>query len=191
MAGLRGAFPTIRLGVIDDARGRQRRRRRIELLAAIGALVAGVILFAPRADEPTTPPRAATPPPPAGVPWRTVLTSKPFMGASCPTPNSTACGRFGVAVWLKRPARAVEATILDRHFALDNRQWSGPVHAHKRKMFAGFVREAGLGGKLGVPPGVLWEGDPIPYVLVRLRIDYGRGAPVLTQARVPLRPGWG
>jgi hypothetical protein len=190
MAGLRSALPTLRLGVIDDARRRQRRRRRIQLLAAIGALVAAVILVALRAEEPTTTPRAAMPPPPAGVPWSTVLTRKPFMGASCATPNSTACGRFGLAVWLKRPATAVDATILDRHFALDNRQWSGPVRAHKRKMFAGFLREAGLAGKLGVPPGV-WEGDPIPYVLVRLRIDYGRGAPVPTQARVPLRPGWG
>jgi hypothetical protein len=186
-------LPTFRWGVIDDARRRQHRRRLVvSLTALVAALVAAVIVAERPADEPPAPSAAPSPPPAAPqVPWRSVLDGKPFMGASCSTPNSTSCGRFGVAVWLKRPARAIDATVLDRHIALDNKQWSGPVRNHKRKMFAGFLRGADLGGRLGVPPGVVWEGDPIPYVLVRLRIDYGKGAPVLTQARVPLRPGWG
>jgi hypothetical protein len=192
MAGLRSAIPTLRLGVIDDARRRQRRRRLFVTLAILVAagIAAAMVLDRP-APAPTPQPSSVVPPGPRLVDWHSVLDGKPFMGASCPTPNSTACGRFGVAVWLKRPARTVHATILDQRIALDDKQWSGSVRNHKRKMFAGFLRGAGLGGRLGVPDGVVWEGDPIPYVLVRVRIDYGRGAPVFTQARVPLRPGWG
>src|SRR4051794_14398164 len=83
--------------------------------------------------------------PPANVvPAKTVFSKSPYMGVSCSTPNSTACDRFGLAVWLRRPAVAVDAEVGGRWLSLDDQQWSGPVRHHKRKMFAGFMHHAGL-----------------------------------------------
>jgi SAM-dependent methyltransferase len=37
----------------------------------------------------------------------------------------------------------------------------------------------------------LWQGDPTPYPVVWLLIDYGRGRHAVTHLRVPLSAGWG
>jgi hypothetical protein len=189
---LRGALPHIRLGVIDDARRRQRRRWHIgSALFALAALVTvAVAVDRSPSAPPAAPPKPA--PAPAATPlvaWKTVLTRTPYMGISCGAPNSTECDRIGLAVWLKRPAVGVSATLLGRHIALDDSQWSGPARNHQRKMFAGFLPHAGLATRLGLPPH--WEGDPTPFARVRLRVDYRFGAHVETRLRVPLMAGWG
>jgi hypothetical protein len=40
------------------------------------------------------------------------------MGVSCPIPNSFACDRVGVAVWLREPALSVDAAIAGREVQL-------------------------------------------------------------------------
>lgn len=49
---------------------------------------------------------------------RQVLARAPYMGVACPTPNSIACDRIGLAIWLKEPARTVTATIAGHHLRL-------------------------------------------------------------------------
>src|SRR5437763_4253188 len=148
-------LPTLRLGVIDDARRRQRRRRLGLLAALMAGLLAAVLVLegSPRAPvAPLQRPPAAAPQPPAEVVgWRVVLSREPYMGVSCGTPNSTACDRLGLAVWLKSPALRVSATLLGRRFALADRAWSGPARRAGRRMFAGFLAHAGLSSKLRLP----------------------------------------
>jgi hypothetical protein len=54
-----------------------------------------------------------------------LFSESPYMGVACHIPNSIACDRIGLTVWLRRPALTVTATISGRSFALENRMWSG------------------------------------------------------------------
>lgn len=192
MGGLKGALPTIRLGVIKDARRRQRRRR-VALLVGVAAALAVVVLVAERpVDEPPAPPAAAPPAPPTKLlPWTRVLTRVPYMGVACSTPSSTACHRIGLAVWLKRPAVAVDATLVGRRLPLDSKDWWGRSGPRGRRMFVGYLRGPDVNAKLGIPPVSHWEGAPTPLRVVRLRISYRDGAREKTRVRVPLMAGWG
>ena len=107
---------------------------------------------------------------------------------SCRRPNSVACDRVGLAVWLRHPARGVEAEIDGRRFALDDEKWSSGA-----RMFAGFLERAGLrgDGALGVGGAATWHGDPPVRARVRLWIRHEGGRPLTTTVRVPLHPGWG
>jgi hypothetical protein len=175
----------VRFGVIDDARRRQRRRWLGWIAVGLVAVVALVLtLDRPARDQPAPPG-----PPVHFVPPSRVLARAPYVGVSCSIPNSTRCDDLGLAVWLKRPAVAVNAEMARRRFSLDDRQWSGPVRHHRRRMFAGFLRGAGLGQTFRLPPS--WEGQPARSAVVRVRIDYGRGVVVETRVRVSLSPGWG
>jgi hypothetical protein len=130
-----------------------------------------------------------------------VLARDPYMGVSCSIPNSIACDRVGLSVWLRRPAVAVSATIAGAPVKLDDRQWSGPRHDGRRTLFAGFLQPAGIVSRLHVTPDpgspTTWEANSaVPAVLpppaiVRLRIDYGHGRVVITQTRVELHAAWG
>jgi hypothetical protein len=179
------SFPKVRLGVIDDARRRQRRRR-LGLAAAGIAAAAGLVftLNRPANDRARQPSSAARVVAPGKV-----FSESPYMGVTCRVPNSTSCDDVGLAVWLRRPAVGVEGRIAGRWFSLDDPGWSGPVHDHKRKMLAGFLRHAGLSRRFHLPRH--WEGQPPRSPIVRVRIDYGRGAPVETRFRLTLSPGWG
>jgi hypothetical protein len=180
------SLPDVRFGVIDDARRRQRRRWIGWIAVGLVALVALVLAVdRPAPHQPSAPVR-----PVHFVPASRLLSREPYMGVSCSTPNSTSCDRFGLAVWLKRPALTVQAEIRGRTFALNDRQWSGRPHGNRRKMFAGFLQPARLQSDYHVAP-IRWEGQNAPHPLLRLRVDYGRGAPVETRTRVWLSPGWG
>ena len=130
-----------------------------------------------------------------------VLARDPYLGVSCGIPNSIACDRVGLSVWLRRPAVAVRATIAGAPVKLDDRQWSGPRRHGRRTLFAGFLQPAGIISRLHVTPDpgspTTWEANTaVPAVLpppeiVRLRIDYGRGRVVVTQTGVELHAGWG
>jgi hypothetical protein len=39
------------------------------------------------------------------------LLQPPYLGIACPGPNTTTCGRVGIAVWLHGPARRVDASL--------------------------------------------------------------------------------
>lgn len=74
-----------------------------------------------------------------------VFVKDPYMGVSCRTPSSTACGRVGLAVWLARRA-TVTATIDGASFTVDDptrslhpRQGSRPLYT-----YAGFLQPAGM-----------------------------------------------
>src|SRR3954465_2938663 len=61
-------------------------------------------------DEPPTPPRAHPAP--------LALQRAPYIGVSCRTPNSIACDRVGLAIWLRRPVARLTATINSRTVAM-------------------------------------------------------------------------
>src|SRR5438270_737090 len=53
-----------------------------------------------------------------------VFSKDPYMGVACHVANSIACDRVGLAVWLRRPAIAVSASIAGAILKLDDPQWS-------------------------------------------------------------------
>jgi hypothetical protein len=175
-------LPKIHLGVIDDARKRQRRRWLVSSAAAVAAVVAvGFALDQPSADRSAPPVRAAQLVPPSKV-----LSREPYMGVACSIPNSTRCDRIGLAVWLKRPAVGVRAKIDGRYVSLQREQWASKSAAP----YSGYLRQFGLKRSYHVP--VHWLGARPPvHPAVRLRIDYGRGRIVRTRLRVWLMAGWG
>lgn len=63
------------------------------------------------------------------------------------------------------------------------------MRRERRKMFAGFLREAGLRENFRLPPH--WEGQPPRRPFVRVRIEYGTGHVVETRVRLGLMAGWG
>ncbi len=121
-----------------------------------------------------------------------VVEREPYLGVACRTPNSIACDRVGLALWLATPAARVTATIGGRTFALDDETWSDP----RGDLHIGYLRRAGLSGTgpLGVtpdePPERLVRADAA-RPLVHLRITRRDGRTETTRVRVGLHPGWG
>jgi hypothetical protein len=130
------------------------------------------------------------------------------MGVSCQLPNSIACDRIGLSVWLRRPALAVTATIAGASLKLNDPNWSGTARVGRRPafVFAGFLQPAGIISRLRLTPdpgGKTWMAHPdsstssmtgaapAPAPRVQVRIDYGHGRIVLTELNVALSPGWG
>lgn len=109
------------------------------------------------------------------------------MGIACRQPNTIGCDRVGLAVWSRRPARAVHATIAGRRLSLDDREWSARSDRGLRRGFAGFLQHAGPGGAgpLAVRPGHRVSAT------VRLTITYANGTQQATKLRIGLAPGWG
>jgi hypothetical protein len=129
------------------------------------------------------------------VPPRRVLARAPTMGVACPRPNRFACDRVGLAVWLRRPAVAVEARIGERPLRLDDAEWSGALRHGRRRMFAGFLQPAGLlAGPLRLHaddgPG-RWVGHRAVRAGVELLIERSPRRFVRTSLSVPLAAGWG
>ena len=124
-----------------------------------------------------------------------VLSREPYMGVSCPIPNSFACDRVGLAVWLREPAVRVHAAIAGMGFELDDPEWSGPSERGERRMFAGFLQPAGLiDGPLEVTPDAgpdRWIGRSAVSAPVDLQIVREDGAADATSVDVRLSPGWG
>jgi hypothetical protein len=105
------------------------------------------------------------------------LAREPYVGVACRAPNTTACGRVGVAVWLaRRHAVRVDATLAGAHVRLQPPPEVGAF-------WQGFVRL-----RLGLPAS--WVGSPPRRLTLRLRIAYGDGVRVGSM-RVQLSPGWG
>jgi hypothetical protein len=147
---------------------------------ALAAIVAGVA--APAAAAPAVRPR-------------TLLARTPSLGVACRVANSIACDRVGLAVWLRRPARAVTATVAGRRVQLDDRAWSGPARRGLRRMFAGFLHPAGLrDGPLRVVPDGgrdRWTGRHPVRATVVVWVRDARGRIARTRVCVELRAGWG
>ncbi len=187
--------------MIEDARARQRRHRRIGLALLAAAAVAGVLaILSSGGDTPTAQPSGAQPFSGPGIvePAATAFLQPPSMGVACGIPNSIACDRLGLAVWLTRRA-TVTATIADGPpIRLDDPHWSYFVRYHGQAIhvYAGFLQPAGLTTRFHIipkPKTQTWDGSTTnaPSPLVHFRIDYGLGDVVFTQTHVLLRPGWG
>lgn len=132
-------------------------------------------------------------PPTSERPAGSVLSRPPYLGVACPVPNSIACDRVGLAVWLRKPARRVSATIGRQRFALDDERWRRDTRGDAH---IGYLQPAGLRGEgpLGVrvdePPDRLTRADAA-RPLITLRITLAGGRTVVTRTRAGLHPGWG
>jgi hypothetical protein len=185
-------------GVIEEARRRQHRRRTSGTIGAVLAAAVGAVLLTQRAAHTPRPS-----PPPAThsahhIPIArsaAVLAREPGMGVACQVPNSIACDRVGLAVWLRRPAIAVSATIAGSALNLNDPAWSGSLRNGRRTMFAGFLQPAGLlDGALKVRPDrgrYYWIGSHEVGARVSIVVDYGGGLEVETTTMVGLHAGWG
>jgi hypothetical protein len=124
------------------------------------------------------------------LPRRLQLRKPSYLGVRCPVANSLTCDRAGLAVWLRRPVRRLEATIDGRRFALRPPQqrdgfWEGVMRN------AGFLRP---GAALHVVPAGKrghWEGLGAPRVVVRLTATAPDGATERADVVVDLRAGYG
>lgn len=181
--------------LIERARRRQRRRRRRVAAAVIAAIALGALVGVLADDPGSAPLRSPKAPRVMVVSPDAVLARQPYLGVACPTPNSIRCDRVGLAVWLKRPALSVRATLAGRTFSLDHRGDLPARGRAPRTEFDGFLQPAGIVRRLGVRPdagGRFWYGDGFPRSPdVQLRIDYSNGQQVVTELRVLLAPGWG
>ena len=118
------------------------------------------------------------------------------MGVACRQPNSIACDRVGLAVWTRRFARGVRATIAGRELQLEDPSWSGESRHGLRRLFAGFLHHAGLRGRGPLAVRVenghnRWTGVHPVELRVRLLITYADGSQLTTTVRTGLSPGWG
>jgi hypothetical protein len=125
----------------------------------------------------------------ATAPVRPLFTREPEVGVACPgMPNSIACDRVGVAVWLARPAVGMTATVEGQPLRLRRPHTAGG-------WWEGYLQPAGLlDGALRVHPDrgrSYWQGSHPRDAHLTLRIMRASGAIDPASATVALRPGWG
>ena len=125
------------------------------------------------------------------APARWILRRPPYMGVACPTANSIACDRIGLAVWLRQPALTVTATIADRHLRL---RPSGP-EGDGATYWEGYLQPAGLlDGPLKVTPDrgrYFWRSKHARYAALALTIEGHHGVVRHLLLRQWLAAGWG
>ncbi len=108
------------------------------------------------------------------------LARDPYIGVACHQPNSTTCGRVGIAIWLaRRHAMRIDATLAGEHIRLTPPNavgafWVGFVHLPL--------------GKMGLPAS--WAGTPSEQLTLLVRIRYPSGWRTGT-LRLYLHSGWG
>lgn len=123
------------------------------------------------------------------------------MGVACPrAPNSIACDRIGIAVWVSvTPAHPIHlvATIGARSIELHNRTDAAYCASkrHCQAFYTGYMTHAGLlDGALKVHPDqgrYHWYGRHPVTGTLRLRATYPDGKTAQTTRRAPLGAGWG
>jgi hypothetical protein len=120
----------------------------------------------------------------------------PYLGVACPGPNSLACDRVGLAVWLVRPAARVTASVagLPVHMRIPAGFRPTPYLGPRGGYWEGFLQPAGLkAGPLRVQPEggpLTWYGRPPVETSVRITAHYRDGS-ATTVVRAELHPGWG
>jgi hypothetical protein len=176
---------------------RRRRRRGYVTMAALLALVALAVVSVPGSPRPGANVGVGL-----RIPSGTIqlsptaaFTQAPYMGVHCPVANSIACDEVGLAVWLRRPAYSVDASIAGASLPLN---WFGEEYplgdvARSRRAFDGYLHRAGIVSRLHVRAlsGAMWFGDGAPSAMVWVLINYRDGHHALTHLRVPLMAGWG
>jgi hypothetical protein len=184
--------------VIEEARARQRRHRVAAalLVVALAALAVGAYFGSDEgsgagSSRSRSPARLGLGTTEAAA---VVFAQDPDLGVACRIPSWIGCDRVGLAVWLRRPALAVSATIAGSPLRLNDPMWSGPVRNGRRTMFAGFLQPAGITTRLHVKPDPgtqSWIGSHQPAPTIWFRISYGHGEIIVTHEDVGLRAGWG
>lgn len=205
-------------GVIERARRRHRRRQQRLVVLLLAATTAGAIAYVSTGAHGASPPSG----PPAGdrsvavAPSSVLGRSGPYMGLACRrgVANSIVCGRSGTgrvgfAVWLRRPAATVTATIAGRPLRLHGAYANQPTTwaVSPRKAFTGYLRlpRAVIVHRLHAPVDHCSRCATIPGVCahwcdarpaskstpIALRIRYPSGEIVTTRVHLPLEPGWG
>jgi hypothetical protein len=120
----------------------------------------------------------------------------PYLGVACPGPNSIACDRVGLAVWLVKPAARVTASVAG--LPVPMRVPAGfrptPYLGPQGGYWEGFLQPAGLrDGALRVRPDagrLSWYGRHPVNTTVRITAHYLDGS-ATTVVRAQLHPGWG
>ena len=93
------------------------------------------------------------------------LLQPPYLGIACPGPNTTTCGRVGIAVWLRGPARRADASLAGVTVRLHDDGLAG-------QYWTGYATLPP--GRLGLPPR--WYGTkPTKWLLLRLTIRRADG----------------
>jgi hypothetical protein len=137
---------------------------------------------------------------------RLSLERKPYLAVSCPRPNEFACDRVGLAIWLRKPAARLAATINGKRLAMHLPCWKGAngraCGSYCREQgvrcgtyYQGFLHRAGVvHGSLKVRPDRgrdLWIGTRPPLGDVRIIARYRDGRTATARVKVRLSPGWG
>lgn len=148
--------------------------------------------------------------PSAPAPVTLSLERKPYMGVSCSQPNSIACDRVGLAIWLRKPVTRLTATINGRRLALQLPCWNAgngrSCKAYCQEpgvrrdqpcstYYEGFLRPAGLlKGRLRydqIAAATTGSAPRAPRAVVRIFARYRGGQTATARLRVALNPGWG
>lgn len=114
-----------------------------------------------------------------------------YMGVACSKPNSIACDRVGLAVWLPRPATRLTASIAGRPLTM---RMAGL--AFRRGIeWDGYLQPAGMkDGALRVQPDRgtdYWIGSHGLAAYVELTAHYRDGSSATATELVDLGAGWG
>jgi hypothetical protein len=120
------------------------------------------------------------------------LARAPYMGVACRVPNSIACDRVGLAVWLKKPAHRLTASIAGRNVTMRS---PGSFVAGRGTGWEGYLHPAGVRqGPLEVRPDRgtdYWAGRRPVYAPVRITAYFRDGTSASRVVRVRLNAGWG
>lgn len=127
------------------------------------------------------------------------LGQAPYAGVRCPQPNSIACDRIGLAVWLVRPAVGLTATVSGKPIRMmipARARYQHGYYCAGGCYFEGALHPAGLlePGPLHIQPDAgayYWAGRNIRSLRVRLTARYRGGSIARTSIRIWLHAGWG
>jgi hypothetical protein len=107
---------------------------------------------------------------------------RPYMGVSCPTPNSTRCDRVGIRVWFDELPPVVDVSVNGRPIRL--------TRDERGKWVEGYLESAGLQREpLNLPEK--WEGIPSVHMLVEIEAKDSGGRTRSFRDEVGLHAGWG
>ena len=180
-----------RLRALFEEAWRRARRRRLLVAGALVAAVAVAAALSVALGDRQPAPVAPAAPAPAAL----ALPKDPGMGVACPEPNSVACDRVGIAVWLDSEPQRLVASVGGRSVTLrDAHIRCGDDRACPR-LYQGELQPAGLlDGALKVTPDEgrhRWFGrHPVTGTLT-VTATYRDGSRAAATRRVPLSPGWG
>lgn len=167
--------------------GRQRRIAWAGALACLGALA--VVYMAARGGQRPPLSNPARQPPGTVIVSPSAMLSRPSaMGIRCRPALANACD-IGLAIWLKRPARSVRATVDGREFTMTRVSHRLVIYGRSTNEYDGFFLPAEVGKR---PVASYSSVSSAPTrANVWLLIDVGRGHAVITHSHLTLMSGWG